>query len=171
MYKVIVSQKKESTLNHWNESFLKPIPSCFILTSTWNISILPPLLAGLNENANSFFATRCHICSGKIAVFPVTLYTKQHCAHKRCFIRHYRHDEMKMKSTNRTNQRRLASHKGGVWKNESLSESFGSRWASKVKKKMFIIRKCFLTLHACQPVVGDSQNQNMNLSLPIIGAL
>ncbi len=28
----------------------------------------------------------------------------------------------------------------------------------------------FLTLHACQPVVGDSQNQNMNLSLPIIGA-
>ncbi len=29
----------------------------------------------------------------------------------------------------------------------------------------------FLTLHACQPVVGDSQNQNMNLSLPIIGAI
>uniref|UniRef100_A0A673IJS6 CMP-N-acetylneuraminate-beta-1,4-galactoside alpha-2,3-sialyltransferase-like n=1 Tax=Sinocyclocheilus rhinocerous TaxID=307959 RepID=A0A673IJS6_9TELE len=31
--------------------------------------------------------------------------------------------------------------------------------------------KVFLTLHACHPVVGDSQNQNMNLSLPIIGAL
>ncbi len=26
--------------------------------------------------------------------------------------------------------------------------------------------KVFLTLHACQPVVGDSQNPNMNLSLP-----
>ncbi len=37
----IVSQKKESTLNHWNESFLKQIPSRFMLTSTWNISILP----------------------------------------------------------------------------------------------------------------------------------
>ncbi len=35
--------------------------------------------------------------------------------------------------TNQTNHRRLASRKGGVWKNESLSESFGSRWASKVK--------------------------------------
>ncbi len=28
---------------------------------------------------------------------------------------------------NETNHSRLASHKGGVWKNESLSESFGSR--------------------------------------------
>ncbi len=25
VYKVIVSQKKESTLNHWNESFLKHV--------------------------------------------------------------------------------------------------------------------------------------------------
>ncbi len=33
----------------------------------------------------------------KIAVSPVMLYTKQHCAHKCCFIRHYRHDEMKMR--------------------------------------------------------------------------
>ncbi len=31
MYKVIVSQKKESTLNHWNESLLKRILSRFIL--------------------------------------------------------------------------------------------------------------------------------------------
>ncbi len=57
----------------------------------------------------------------KIAVSSVTLYTKQHCTHKRCFIRHYRRDEIK--STNR----RLELRKGGVWKNESLSESFGSR--------------------------------------------
>ncbi len=41
VYKVIASQKKESTLNHWNESILKRIPSRFMLTSTWNISILP----------------------------------------------------------------------------------------------------------------------------------
>ncbi len=30
----------------------------------------------------------------KIAVSPVKLYTKQHCTHKRCFIRH---DEIKMR--------------------------------------------------------------------------
>ncbi len=35
-----------------------------------------------------------------------------------------------------TNHRRLAFHKGGVWKNESLSESFGSHWANKVKIKL-----------------------------------
>ncbi len=39
MYKVIVSQKKELTLNQ--ASFLKRITSRFMLTSTWNISILP----------------------------------------------------------------------------------------------------------------------------------
>ncbi len=31
-------------------------------------------------------------------VSPVTLYTKQSSAHKRCFIRHYMQDEMKMTS-------------------------------------------------------------------------
>ncbi len=38
---------------------------------------------------------------------------------------------------------------------------------------MYILRqwKCFFTLHECQPVVEDSQNQNMNLSFPIIEAL
>ncbi len=29
-------------------------------------------------------------------VSPVTLYTKQSSAHKRCFIRHYMQDEMKL---------------------------------------------------------------------------
>ncbi len=99
-----------------------------MLTSTWNISILPPTCwsfsIGLNENASSFFATRCRFWGGKI----VTLYTKQHCTHKCSF-----YYDLEKKSTNRTNHRRLASHKGGVWKNESLNESFGSRWASKVK--------------------------------------
>ncbi len=44
---------------------------------------------------------------------------------------------------------------------------------------MHIIRQCitrqgntfFFYHYACQSVVGDSQNQNMNLSLPIIGTL
>ncbi len=31
-------------------------------------------------------------------VSPVTLYTKQRSSHKRCFIRHYMQDEMKMTS-------------------------------------------------------------------------
>ncbi len=34
----------------------------------------------------------------EIEVSPVTLYTKQSSAHKRCFIRHYLQDEMKMTS-------------------------------------------------------------------------
>ncbi len=55
------------------------------------------------------------------------------------------------------------SRKGGV--NESLSESFGSRWASKVKINAYYktIRVFFLP---CMYVnlYGDSQNQNMNLS-------
>ncbi len=40
VYKVIVSQKKESTLNHWNKRFLKKNPKRFMLMSAWNISIL-----------------------------------------------------------------------------------------------------------------------------------
>ncbi len=34
----------------------------------------------------------------EIEVSPVTLYTKQRSAHKRCFIRHYMQDEMKITS-------------------------------------------------------------------------
>ncbi len=60
--------------------------------------------------------------SSKIAVSQVTLYTKQHCAHKRSFCY-----DMEMKLTSRTNHCRLASREGGVWKNSSLSESFGRR--------------------------------------------
>ncbi len=36
-----------------------------------------------------------------------------------------------------TNHRRLASRKGGVWKNESLNESFGSHGANKVKTNAY----------------------------------
>ncbi len=72
VYKVIVSQKKESTLNHWNESFFKTNHKPFYFDA-WNINILPVHLLhgkldfrfGLNENANSFFATRCNFWSVK----------------------------------------------------------------------------------------------------------
>ncbi len=33
-----------------------------------------------------------------VEIPPVTLYKKQHSADKRCFIRHYMQDEMKMTS-------------------------------------------------------------------------
>ncbi len=36
-----------------------------------------------------------------------------------------------------TNHHRLASRKRGVWKNESLNESFGSHWANKVKTNAY----------------------------------
>ncbi len=56
VYKVIVSQKKDLTLNYWNESFLKWIPSRFMLTSTWNISILPAHLLRVQTWENLIFA-------------------------------------------------------------------------------------------------------------------
>ncbi len=107
----LLSLKRKSRL--WIiETSQKGIPSRFMLTSTWNISILPPTCwsfhIGLNENANSFFATRCCFWSVK--------------AHK-----HKSH--------------RSASRKWGVWKNESLNESFGSRWTNKVKKKKAYYKK------------------------------
>ncbi len=36
--------------------------------------------------------------AGELEVSPVTLYTKQSSAHKRCFIRHYMQDEIKITS-------------------------------------------------------------------------
>ncbi len=36
--------------------------------------------------------------AGESEISPVTLYIKQSSAHKRCFIRHYMQDEMKMTS-------------------------------------------------------------------------
>ncbi len=130
-----VSQKKELTLNHWTRVVFKTHPKPFMLTSTWNISILPTHLfvfsLGLNENVNSFFATRCRLWSGKIVVSPVTLYTKQHTALSGI------KGEMRWKWDQSTNHCGLASRKGGVWKNEALSKSFESHWASKLKINAF----------------------------------
>ncbi len=39
------------------------------------------------------------VVAGELEVSPVTLYTKQSSSHKRCFIRHYMQDEMKMTFT------------------------------------------------------------------------
>ncbi len=140
MYKVIVSQKKESTLNHLNKLFLKQIQTISRWPQHETLAYCPPTWAcrpgktwpsvdfwvGLNENASSFFATRCRFWSGKVAVSQVT------AVHKAALptIRHYKHDEMEIELTNHC---RLASCKGGVWNNESLSKLFGSRWANKVK--------------------------------------
>ncbi len=82
-----------------------------------------------SKTVNSFFITRCCFWSSKIAVSPVTLYTKQHWTRALSGIT----GMMKWKRDQSTNHHRLASCKGGVWKNESLSELFGSHWANKVK--------------------------------------
>ncbi len=120
VFKVIVSQKKESTLNHWNESFLKRILSRFMLMPKWQINILPAHLLPLDAAFGAL----------KIAVSPVTAV---HIA-----ALHSALNEIDQSY----NHRKLASHKRVVWKNESLIETFGSRWANKVKintyyKKVF----------------------------------
>ncbi len=80
----------------------------------------------------------------KIAVSPVKLYTKQHCTHKRCFIRHYRRDEIKMRTIT-TDKHRAKEGFGKMnhWANRL------SRWASKVKINAYYKRmKVFFDL-AC----------------------
>ncbi len=111
--------------SHWIESFLKRISSRFMLTSTWNISILPrtcwSFRIGLNENANSFFATRWRFWSVKNSCF------RGNAVHKTALLTNTALNEI----VQSTNQHR--SRKGGVWKNELLSELFGSCWANRVK--------------------------------------
>ncbi len=57
-----------------------------------------------------------------IAVCPVTLYTKQH--YKRCFIRRYRQDEMKMRPIDQSPQISITQRRG--LEKEWLSKLFGS---------------------------------------------
>ncbi len=83
----------------------------------------------LNENANSFFATRCRFWSGKNSGFPGN--TEHKAARSQTLL--YQALQAWWDEIKSTNHCRLASRKGGVWKNESLSELFGSRWASNVK--------------------------------------
>ncbi len=91
---------------------------CFEFALKWNISILPTHLLPL--------PTRCRFWSVKNSCSPVT------AVHKAALF------TTTNTAINQTNHCRLASRKGGVWKNESLSESFGSRWANKVKNKCIL---------------------------------
>ncbi len=133
---MLVSQKKELTLNHWNESFLKWIPSRFMLTSTWNISILSAHLLVSSRRSEwkckFILCSMCHFWSGKNSGFPGSAVHKA-ALRSQTLLYQALQAWWNENETNQTNHRRLASRKGGVWKNESLSKSFGSRWASKVK--------------------------------------
>ncbi len=112
MYKVIVSQKKES--------FLKQIPSRFMLMSTWKISILPTHLFCVRRPGKTWIFALVWM-KMQIHSLPLGAAFGALKAHKHGF------------KWNRTKHHRLASRKGGVWKNESLNESFGGRWVNKVK--------------------------------------
>ncbi len=92
----------------------------------WDISILPPTCwSFLDENANSFFATRWRFLSIKNTCFSGNAV---HKAAPRSQTLFYQALQVRW-DDNETNHRRLESRKGGVWKNES----FLSCWASKVK--------------------------------------
>ncbi len=147
MYKVIVSQKKVDSESLKRDVFLNESQavSCWYQLET--LEYCCPLvglfaLVWMKMQIHSL-PLGAAFGAGKIAVSPVTLYTKQHCTHKHCFLLW---NEIKS-----TNHRRLESRQGGgVWKNESLSESFGSRWASKVKINAYYkIMKVFYVLFAC----------------------
>ncbi len=84
---------------------------------------------GPNENANSLLAIRCHFCSGKNSGFP----DNEAALSSQTLLYQALKAWWNENETNWTNHRRSASRNGGVWKNESLNKSFGSRWASKVK--------------------------------------
>ncbi len=77
MCKVIVSQKKESTESLKRVVFKTESQAVSCWRQNLNISILPEqawenllLCIGLNENANSFFGTRCCFWSVKNSCFP-----------------------------------------------------------------------------------------------------
>ncbi len=112
------------TLNHWNESFLKPIPSCFMLTST--LAYCRPLvglftLVWMKMQIHSL-PLDAAFGAVHISVSPVkqssTALTNTALSGLQA-----RRDE------NEINHSRLTSRKEVVWKNEL----FGSRWVSKVK--------------------------------------
>ncbi len=182
MYKYIVSQKKESTLNHLNKFFFflneSQTLSCWCQNEILTYS--RPLVArtqtlisafGLNQNANVFFATWCRFkkltntALNEIDQSPQISITQRSCLEKliveRIVWESMRNYIYIYAFSRRFYPKRLTLHS---------SYSFYIFWRIKVKKKSVRKWKCFLTLHACQHVVGDSQNQNMNLSFSIIGA-
>ncbi len=116
----LLSLKRKSRL--WiieMSPFLKRIQSRFMMTSTWNFSILPTHLwsfcVGLNENAKSFFATRCCFWSSKHSGFPGNTVHKA-ALHSQTLLYQALQAWWNENYTNRTNHCRLTSRKGGVWK-------------------------------------------------------
>ncbi len=78
---------------HYYNTFL---PS---LTQTaWLVPGLMKARLLKNEMCCDWLAVPVRCDWREIEVSPVTLYTKQRSAHKRCFIRHYMQDDMKMTS-------------------------------------------------------------------------
>ncbi len=125
-YLSIVNWKFKITVNKVDSESLKRVffktnPKLFHVDV--NISILPPTCwsfhVGLNENANSFFATRCCFWSSTHIGFPGK--AKQHCAHKHCFIRITGQTRWKWDQSQQINvTQRSGLEKWIVW--ESLSK-------------------------------------------------
>ncbi len=74
------------------------------------------------------------VVAGVLRVYPVTLYTKQSFAHKRCFIRQYMQDEIKI--TSKLFERQSVSfrnkvisnhpHRVSILRNPEVFEAFSS---------------------------------------------
>ncbi len=111
--------------------------------------------------------TAYSLCFGavKIAVSPVMLYTKQHC-----FIRHTGMMKWKWDQSDQSLQISITQRRGlEKWIVERI---FWSLWANKVKINAYYKTMKVFFDHACMSTCcWGLPNQNMNLSLPIIGAL
>ncbi len=102
---------------------------------------------GLNENANSFFATRCRFWSSKNSGFPcnavhkaaLTVLTNPALSGITGMMK------WKWDRSNQSPQISVTQRRG---LKKSLTESFGSRWASKVKINAYKTMKVFFDL-AC----------------------
>ncbi len=129
----LLSLKRKSRLWIIETSRFKTNPSYFMLTSTWNISILLPtccffrvvwmkmqihsLPLSAAFRANSCFPGNCTQSSTALTNSALSGIT----------------GEMKWKLDQSDQSPQISVTQRRVWKNESLSKSFGSRWASKVK--------------------------------------
>ncbi len=59
-----------------------------------------------------YLPLRATFATVKIAVSPVTAVHKAALTHKRCFIRHYRHDEMKVRPIDQSPQISVTQRRG-----------------------------------------------------------
>ncbi len=142
----LLSSETQIKIFWWNPRAFWPS----IVTSTWNISILPAHIVarpelgkldfsvGLNEKANTFFANRCCFWSTKNSCFP------GNTVH---------------------NHSRLASRKQRFGKMHHWVKLFRSRWANKAKINAYYKKmKVFFDLACMSTGCWGLPNQNMNLS-------